>query len=277
MTRARHPRLEHPNAATPSRSRRSRWTRAPGSPGAHVAQDAARTGPVARYELATGQRCRILLTSQDRDTVTSLAGSLAALGFTVSVAYDVDAIAPLVSSNDAIVADLTSLAEGRWLDHTLLREPQRRSALIALTEDHHSEARTIADGFDDAVAQPWSVPVIAARLLNAVRARTGTSTLTPQPANAQLTLDEAARSVAYAGHHANLSPMEWEILAALLARPGTVLTRADLTQRLYGDGAVPTSRAVDVRVFHLRRKLGPALAQAIQTLPGVGWRLVGVG
>lgn len=276
MTRARHLRLEHPNASTPSRAHRSRWPRESRSAGAHVAESVAGTGPVARYELATGQRCRTLLASQDRGTAASLAGSLAAVGFTVSVAYDLDSVAPLVSSNDAIVADLTSLTEDRWVDHPLLRAPQRRSALIALTEDHHSESGTIAVGFDDAVAQPWSVPVIAARLLNAVRARAGTP-LTPQPADAQLTLDEAARSVAYAGHHANLSPMEWEIFALLVAQPGTVVTRADLTRRLYGDGAVPTSRAVDVRVFHLRRKLGPVLANAIQTLPGVGWRLVGVG
>jgi len=200
---------------------------------------------------------------------------MAAVGFTVSVAYDLDDTEPLAPSHDAIVADVTTLGAGRWFGHALLHDPDRHPAMIALTADHPSEGRTIAGGFDDAVAQPWTVPVLATRVLNAVRARNGTPVTTRAP-TAQLTLDEAARTVAYAGTSVNLSPTEWDIFTALAEQPGNVLTRADLTRRLYGDRAVPTSRAVDVRVFHLRRKLGAPLAHAIQTLPGVGWRLVGV-
>ena len=66
------------------------------------------------------------------------------------------------------------------------------------------------------------------------------------------------------------SPREFALLQLLLERPGTILSRAQLEQRLYGWGEEVESNAVEVHIHGLRRKLG---AQFILTVRGVGYRV----
>jgi two-component system response regulator QseB len=67
-----------------------------------------------------------------------------------------------------------------------------------------------------------------------------------------------------------LSPREFTLLQLLMERPGTVLSRAQLEERLYGWGEEVESNAIEVHIHGLRRKLG---AQFILTVRGVGYRL----
>jgi two-component system response regulator QseB len=70
------------------------------------------------------------------------------------------------------------------------------------------------------------------------------------------------------GRAVALSAREFNVLAALLERPGTVLSRAQLEQRIYGWGEEVESNAVEVHVHSLRKKLGAAV---IRTLRGAGY------
>ncbi len=83
-----------------------------------------------------------------------------------------------------------------------------------------------------------------------------------------LRLDPAARSVEYKGAPVTLSAHEYAVLEALLQRPGAVLSRAQLEDRLYGWDEPIGSNAVEVYIHGLRRKLGSG---AIRTLRGVGY------
>jgi two-component system response regulator QseB len=69
----------------------------------------------------------------------------------------------------------------------------------------------------------------------------------------------------------NLSAREYDLLLALMERPGTVLSRAQLENRLYSWDDEIASNAVEVHLHHLRRKLGPAW---IKNVRGVGYKLV---
>ena len=73
-----------------------------------------------------------------------------------------------------------------------------------------------------------------------------------------------------AGADVALSPREFALLQLLLERPGTILSRAQLEERLYGWGEEVESNAVEVHIHGLRRKLG---AQFILTVRGVGYRV----
>jgi two-component system OmpR family response regulator/two-component system response regulator QseB len=83
-------------------------------------------------------------------------------------------------------------------------------------------------------------------------------------------LDPATREVFRDGEPVTLSAREYAVLEALLQRPGAVLSRAQLEDRLYGWSGEVESNAIEVYIHALRRKLGN---DAIRTLRGVGYFL----
>ena len=85
-----------------------------------------------------------------------------------------------------------------------------------------------------------------------------------------LSFDPATREVTLRGELVMLSARELAVLEALLQRPGAILSRAQLEDRLYGWGEEVESNAVSVYVHQLRKKLGPEL---IRTMRGVGYYL----
>jgi two-component system response regulator QseB len=85
-----------------------------------------------------------------------------------------------------------------------------------------------------------------------------------------LRLDPAKRSALVDGQEVALSGREFALLEALLERPGAVLSRAQLEERIYGWQEEIESNAVEVHIHALRRKLG---ADLIRTLRGVGYTM----
>ena len=81
-------------------------------------------------------------------------------------------------------------------------------------------------------------------------------------------MDPATREVTRNGEPVTLSAREWAVLEALLARPGAVLSRAQLEEKLYSWDSAVTSNAVEVYNHGLRRKLG---AEFVRTVRGVGY------
>jgi two-component system catabolic regulation response regulator CreB len=78
-----------------------------------------------------------------------------------------------------------------------------------------------------------------------------------------------------AGRALDLTRVEFDLLATLLGSPGRVFTRAELIDRVWGDGFRITDRTIDSHVKALRRKIADAGAEAswIETVRGVGYRL----
>ena len=85
-----------------------------------------------------------------------------------------------------------------------------------------------------------------------------------------ITLDTATRQVTRDGEPVLLPAREFAVLEALMQRPGAVLSRAQLEDRIYGWGDAVESNAVSVYIHQLRRKLG---AGVIQNMRGVGYFL----
>ena len=101
-----------------------------------------------------------------------------------------------------------------------------------------------------------------------LRRRAGTGA--PLLAHLGVALDPAAHRVTHDGVEVALSPREFALLQLLMERPGTILSRASIEERLYGFGEEVESNAVEVHIHGLRRKLG---AQFILTVRGVGYRV----
>ena len=85
-----------------------------------------------------------------------------------------------------------------------------------------------------------------------------------------MSLDPAAHQVSRDGAEVALSPREFALLQLLMERPGTILSRAQLEERLYGWGEEVESNAVEVHIHGLRKKLG---ADFILNVRGVGYRV----
>jgi two-component system response regulator QseB len=85
-----------------------------------------------------------------------------------------------------------------------------------------------------------------------------------------LTLDPARRLVTLEGQAVELSAREFSVLEVLMRRPGTVLSRKELEDSVYGWGEEVASNAIEVHLHNLRRKIG---SQRIRNVRGVGYRI----
>ncbi|TAK94645.1 MAG: response regulator transcription factor [Aquabacterium sp.] len=144
---------------------------------------------------------------------------------------------------------------------------QRAPVLIATARDavEHRIAGLDA-GADDYVLKPYDLGELLARVRALIRRAHGR----PEPVYEHdgVVIHSATREVTVAGVPVTLSSREWAVLEPLIARPGAVLSRAQLEEKVFGWDDEVASNAVEVYVHGLRKKLGTGL---IQNVRGVGY------
>ena len=194
---------------------------------------------------------RLLLIEDDRMIGDGLRQALRLEGHAVDWVYDAQAAAATLASErfDAVLLDV-GLPKGSGLD--VLRGLRARgdaTPVIVITARDALEDRVagLDAGADDYLVKPFELEELNARLRD--------------PATRQVTLD---------GQPVLLSAREFALLEALMQRPGAMLSRAQLEDRLYGWGEEVESNAVTVYIHQLRKKLG---ADFIQNMRGVGYFL----
>ena len=121
-------------------------------------------------------------------------------------------------------------------------------------------------GADDYLVKPFNLNEMLARLRAIIRRQGGQAT--PLLTNGKVTLDLATRQARCGDVMEVLSAREFALLQALLLRPGTILSRTELEERLYGWNEEVESNAVDFLIHGVRKKLG---AHIIKNVRGAGW------
>ncbi len=220
---------------------------------------------------------KILLVEDEAPIRAGLTERLRAEGYRV-VAVDgvAAALEALAGHPDLIVLD-RRLPDGEGLEVLrAARAGAHRPAVIVVSARGLAEDRIqgLEDGADDYVTKPFHLRELLARI-RAVLARAaadGGGAGGRALALGGLSLDLGARTATLRRRPLALTRLEFDLLAYLLRNPGRALSRQELLDRVWGYDRYPTTRTVDFHVLTLRRKLG-ALAQALVTVPGVGYRL----
>ncbi|MGH8206598.1 MAG: winged helix-turn-helix domain-containing protein, partial [Steroidobacteraceae bacterium] len=153
----------------------------------------------------------------------------------------------------------------------VLRELRRRGdatpvVILTARDDLADRVAGLDAGADDYIVKPFDLDEVSARMRSVLRRAAGRGD--PCIQHRGIRLDPVTHAVERDGAPVRLSAHEYAVLEALLQRPGAVLSRGQLEDRLYGWNEQVESNAVEVYVHGLRRKLG---ADAIRTLRGVGY------
>lgn len=121
-------------------------------------------------------------------------------------------------------------------------------------------------GADDYVLKPFEMDELSARIRAVVRRKSGHKNSVLE--NSNLSLDLATREATVDGIAVRLSAREYALLEALLIRPGAILSRSELEERVYQWDQEVESNAIEFLIHGLRKKLG---AQSIKNVRGLGW------
>ena len=221
----------------------------------------------------------VLIVEDEPAIYESLAYALKRDGFTVTIASTVEAALGAINRADLVLLDLM-LPDGSGFE--IMAEARRAPVVpaVIVLSSRDGEADRVAaleTGADDYVTKPFSPREIVARVRAVLRRSRPTAVVTssPAPSGVLLQVDDATRRATASGKPIELTRVEFDLLSCLLSAPGRVFTRAQLIDRVWGDGFAITDRTIDSHVKALRRKVADAGADAnlIETVRGVGYRV----
>ena len=149
--------------------------------------------------------------------------------------------------------------------------------VLSARTDERDKIDALDAGADDYLVKPFSVGELLASVRAALRRRDSEA----GPASSNIVfgdceLDLARRQVRRAGAHVHLTPVEYKLAAALVAREGQMLTHRQLLREVWGPGSVEHSHYLRICMGHLRKRLeaDPTQPQHFLTETGVGYRFV---
>ena len=199
-------------------------------------------------------------------------------GFTVVTASDGRAALRLAASSrpDLVVLDLGLPGlDGLDVTRTLRREGSVPIIILTARGDESDKLVGLELGADDYITKPFSPKELVARVRAVLRrseAAVAAATEVVRAGDAELDIPRMELRVE--GRRVDLTPTEFQLVAAMARQPGRVFTRAQLLEALHGVAFESYERAIDAHVKNIRRKLepDPRAPRYLQTVYGVGYR-----
>jgi DNA-binding response OmpR family regulator len=224
---------------------------------------------------------RILVVEDEPAIAESIGYALTRDGYAVAIAATLSDAERVLEGVDLVILDLM-LPDGSGFDLLAAIRQRRSSVAVIILSSRDAEADRVAaleTGADDYVTKPFSPREIVARVRAVLRRAqprdpyVGKSEV-ELAATPALVTDEQTRRAFVLGKDVDLTRVEFDLLACLLKAPGRVFTRAELIDRVWGDGFAITDRTIDSHIKSLRRKVADAGGHPamIETVRGVGYR-----
>ena len=220
----------------------------------------------------------ILLVEDNRDLAYGLRNNLEIDGHLVeTVEAGEDALARVrLATPDLIVLDLMLPRMDGYHVLRRLRADGHDMPVLILTARTEEADKVLGFrlGADDYVTKPFGVLELLARVSALIRRASRTAPLKTIEKVGDIEINRDTRIVTRGGERVQLTPMEFDLLAALIARRGAMASRLELLQEVWGHSAAVVTRTVDTHVAELRRKLerDPAQPVHILTVRKVGYR-----
>jgi DNA-binding response OmpR family regulator len=229
--------------------------------------------------MAPGQ-ARILLVDDEQAVQTLLTYPLRKEGYEVVGAVDgQEALDRFAEQRfDLVVLDLMlPKLDGIEVCRRLRTRSQVPIIMLTAKGDELDKVAGLEMGADDYITKPFSVREFRSRVKAALRRgnMAGRGPAGEEPIQAgELEIDFERRAVRVRGAEAQLTYVEFEILAALASAPGRVFSREMLLEHVWGDSTYRDPRTVDVHIRHLREKLeaDAKRPEYLFTVRGVGYR-----
>ena len=213
---------------------------------------------------------RVLLVEDDPMIGRGLIEALGEHGFSVDWVRDgEDAVAALTDRAHALVLLDLGLPDAHGLD--LLRDARREGldapVLVITARDGLDDRVAGLDlGADDYLAKPFEMRELLARMRAVLRRHQGRSSL--RLVAGETELNPESHELSHGVVLQVLPAREFALMHALMERPGRILSRAQIEERIYGWGEEVESNAVDVLIHSIRRKFGK---DVIYNVRGAGW------
>ncbi len=233
-------------------------------------------------ELGHGRRGAVphlLLIDDDADVRHLINAYGLAMGWTVTTAADGASGLHLLRTTpvDVVVLDILLPDQPGWaVLQAIRRESPVYVLMLSVLGTEADRIGGLAQGADDYLVKPFSPGELWARLQALLRRPRSLMTAASDAPTSPLILDRERHEVRYQGTPVTLTALEFRLLDTLARHPGRVFTRDQLVEAALGWNYAGYDRVIDVHIGHIRRKLGdtPAHPQVIETIRGVGYRLV---
>lgn len=220
----------------------------------------------------------ILIVDDEKRMVSLLQSYLVQEGYQVVTAYNGrEALEVAQKTNpDLVVLDIM-MPEMNGYDFMHAHRAAHDTPIIMLTAKVEDDDKIIGLelGADDYVTKPFKPRELMARVRNVLR-RVGKNKPTGEVLKVRdISLDRNMREVLVGGRNADLTPSEFDLLAALMTSPGKVFSRLDLLDIIQGVRYEGYERTIDTHIKNLRSKIetDPRNPEYIETVYGVGYRL----
>jgi two-component system response regulator CpxR len=222
-------------------------------------------------------RPRILIVDDDRELVRLMDEFLRNQGFEAAAAYNgPDGLREALGGGyDLVLLDVMMPGfDGFELLRRLRAESQVPVLMLTARTESQSRILGLEGGADDYLPKPFEPLELVARI-RAILRRTRPAGSAPLEISG-VRLDPGARTVQFAGQPVEVTSIEYDILEVLMRSAGRVVSRDELTRRLYQRDSTPFDRSIDVHISHLRKKLEGS-QELIRTVRGVGYQFAAEG
>ncbi|MEO8070310.1 MAG: response regulator transcription factor [Acidobacteriota bacterium] len=219
----------------------------------------------------------VLVVDDERQIATIARDYLTRAGFAVLVAGDGAAGLELARQKhpDLVVLDLgLPRLDGLEVARAIRRDSDVPIIMLTARVDETDRLRGFEVGADDYITKPFSPRELVARVSSVLRRARHAPARASSFAVADLSIDVAKMRVERGGAVIDLTPTEFQLLAALARYPGRVFTRAQLLDAVRGTEVESFERAIDAHVKNVRRKLevDPHRPRYLLTVYGIGYK-----